>query len=165
MDEQDARAAQQDWLQKHMQSYLRTDGAEGHFLDMSGVGGLPQTPTLLLRTKGRRSGNPRVTPLIYGRHGEDYVIIASNGGAPNHPAWFLNLSADPEVRFQVGSDKFRGRARVADASERQALWAEMAKIYPPYDEYQQKAGREIPVVLLHPEEKLGSGPATRLDAA
>ncbi|HET6971401.1 MAG TPA: nitroreductase/quinone reductase family protein, partial [Phenylobacterium sp.] len=82
-----------DWIQRHLQAYLQSDGAEGHLLDFTPGGGRPETPTLILKTVGRRSGEPRLTPLIYGRHGREIVIIASKGGAPADPAWYLNLTA------------------------------------------------------------------------
>jgi deazaflavin-dependent oxidoreductase (nitroreductase family) len=104
--------------------------------------------TLLLTTSGRRSGQPRTTPLIYGRAGEKYLIVGSRGGAPTHPGWYENLVANPVVRVQVMADRFKARARTATPAERPALWKTMAAIWPPYDEYQQRTAREIPVVIL-----------------
>jgi deazaflavin-dependent oxidoreductase (nitroreductase family) len=104
--------------------------------------------TLLLTTTGRRSGQARTTPLIYGRDGDRYVVVASRGGAPQHPAWYENLAAHPEVTVQVMADRFKARARTASAAERPALWKTMAAIWPPYDEYQAKTSRTIPVVVL-----------------
>jgi deazaflavin-dependent oxidoreductase (nitroreductase family) len=126
--------------QEHVRRYLQTDGAEGH--DWQG------TTVLILTTTGRRSGDPRSTPLIYGKHGDDYVVVASKGGAEEHPAWFLNLSAQPEVTVQVRGDRFQAHARTAAADEKPALWKMMTQRWPPYDEYQHKTTREIPVVVL-----------------
>ena len=130
--------------QEHVKRYIETDGAEGH--EWRGA------HTLILTTTGRRSGEPRSTPLIYGRSGEDYVVVASKGGAPEHPAWYLNLSEHPEVTAQVLGDRFRARARTATQQERPELWTLMTDNWPAYDEYQRKTGREIPVVVLEPEK-------------
>jgi deazaflavin-dependent oxidoreductase (nitroreductase family) len=128
------------WQQEHARRYLASGGQDGHIWE--GV------PTLLLTTTGHRSGQSRTTPLIYGRDGERYVIVASRGGAPAHPEWYENLSAQPEVHVQVMADRFKARARTASAAERAALWKTMAAIWPPYDEYQAKTTRQIPVVVL-----------------
>ena len=133
-------------IRSHLKLYLETDGREGH---MWQAPGLDPLPTLLLTTQGRRSGRSRILPLIYGKRGDDYVVVASRGGAPNHPAWYLNLAAEPEVGVQVARDKFRARARTTHGDERSSLWELMAEIYAPYTEYQTRAGsREIPVVVL-----------------
>jgi deazaflavin-dependent oxidoreductase (nitroreductase family) len=129
------------WVAKHLARYVASDGAEGHEWR-------PGVPTLLLTTRGRKSGKARRTPLIYGRDGDRYVVVASRGGAPTHPGWYENLSAQPEVHVQVKADRFRARARTATAGERPRLWKSMASIWPPYDEYQAKTAREIPVVII-----------------
>jgi deazaflavin-dependent oxidoreductase (nitroreductase family) len=87
-------------------------------------------------------------PLIFGQSGPDYVVVASKGGAPAHPAWYLNLEANPDVEVQVKADKFKARARTATGTERAALWAKMVDIYPPYADYQKKTDRQIPLVVL-----------------
>jgi deazaflavin-dependent oxidoreductase (nitroreductase family) len=87
-------------------------------------------------------------PLIFGKSGNDYVVVASKGGAPAHPAWYLNLEADPAVRVQVKADKFAARARTATGAERATLWSKMVGIYAPYQLYQTKTDRQIPVVVL-----------------
>ena len=95
--------------------------------------------------------NGRTGKTIYGKAGNGYVVIASKGGAPNHPDWYLNLEANPTCHVQVARDHHDCRARVATGAEREALWAQLAKIYPPYDQYQVTAGpRQIPVVVLDP---------------
>jgi deazaflavin-dependent oxidoreductase (nitroreductase family) len=126
--------------QEHVQRYVDTDGAEGH--EWQG------TNTLILTTKGRRSGTERRNPLIYGRHGDDYLIVASKGGAPEPPAWYLNLEADPEVQVQVLGDRFTARARTATPAEKPELWKTMTAEWPAYDEYQKRTDRQIPVVIL-----------------
>ena len=136
------------WIADHMQRYLKTDGADGHMWDSAPVGGPGPIPTLLLTTTGRRSGKSLVMPLIYGEANGAYVVIASKGGAPKHPAWYLNLAANTEVEVQVIADRFRAKARTTTGDERTNLWKKMREIYPPYDEYQGKTDREIPVVVL-----------------
>jgi deazaflavin-dependent oxidoreductase (nitroreductase family) len=126
---------------EHVKRYIETDGEEGHDW-RNGV------PVLLLTTTGRRSGKERTTPLIYGRSGDDYLVVASHGGSPKPPAWFVNLSADPDVKVQVKGDRFDARARTATADEKPALWQTMTAIWPAYDQYQQRTEREIPVVVL-----------------
>ena len=109
-------------------------------------------PSPGLTTKGRKSGEPRALPLIYGEAGDSYLIIASKGGLPNHPIWYLNLQANPDCELMVGAKPVSARARVAEGEERERLWKQMAEVYPPYDEYQQRAERTIPVVVLDPVE-------------
>ena len=104
-------------------------------------------PTLLLTTTGRRTGDPTTTPLIFGRDGDDFVLVASRGGAPEHPGWYRNLAKEPEVELQVKGDHVRGRARTAAGDERARLWRQMAEIWPDYDEYATRTEREIPVVV------------------
>ena len=99
----------------------------------------------------RRSGQPRPQPLIYGRHGDDYLVVASKGGAPQHPAWYLNLEANPEVEVQVMGDKMRAHARTATPEEKQTLWPTMTSEWPDYDRYQEITDRDIPVVILEPQ--------------
>jgi deazaflavin-dependent oxidoreductase (nitroreductase family) len=139
-----------DWIKNHLARYIATDGADGYLWDASLGGGKGMVPTLLLTTTGRKSGNPLTLPLIFGRSGQSYVVVASKGGAPTHPAWYLNLQANAEVRVQVKGDKFTARAHTADAAERAALWPKMVEIYAPYEDYQTKTDRQIPVVVLTP---------------
>lgn len=104
---------------------------------------------LLLSVRGRKSGKLRTTPLMYTRHGDKLVLIASKGGDPRHPAWYLNLQGQ-EAEVQVGREHLRVRARDAEGEERERLWAEMVALWPPYADYQQKTTRRIPVVVLEP---------------
>lgn len=126
---------------EHVERYLATDGAEGH--DWRGGASV-----LILTTTGHRSGAQRPVPLIYGRHGADYLVVASRGGAPAPPRWYLNLSADPEVAVQVKGDRFKARARTASPEEKPELWRVMTAIWPDYDDYQRRTSRDIPVVVL-----------------
>jgi deazaflavin-dependent oxidoreductase (nitroreductase family) len=125
---------------EHVQRYRETAGEEGH--DWQG------TQTLILTTTGRKSGEERSTPLIYGRSGDDYLVVASKGGADDPPAWFLNLEASPGAEIQVKAERFPVRSRVATAAEKSAMWDTMTAAWPAYDEYQAKTEREIPVVVL-----------------
>ncbi len=138
------------WIAEHIALY-RSDPEKAHLWDSTPLGGPGPLPTLLLTTKGRKSGEPRSLPLIYGEAGEGYVVIASKGGMPNHPIWFLNLEAEPRCELMVGPKQVFARARVAEGEERERLWKRMAALYPPYEEYQERAGaRRIPVVVLEP---------------
>jgi deazaflavin-dependent oxidoreductase (nitroreductase family) len=103
---------------------------------------------LLLTTTGAKSGQPRLAPLVYTRDGERYVILASKGGSPTHPAWYHNLVANPIVTVEVGPEKFQARVAVVEGAERDRLWAERVETYPAFGEYQQRTSRVIPVVLL-----------------
>ena len=136
------------WIQDHLNRYLATDGEDGYLWDASVGGGKGKVPTLLLTTTGRKSGRSLTLPLIFGQSGPDYVVIASKGGAPNHPSWYTNLEANPDVQVQVKGDKFRARAHTASGAQRAQLWKAMVQIYAPYEEYQKKTQREIPVVVL-----------------
>jgi deazaflavin-dependent oxidoreductase (nitroreductase family) len=129
------------WVARHIRRYVDSDGATGHEWR-------PGVFTLLLTTRGRRSGVWRRTALIYGRDGDRYVVVASLGGSARHPAWYLNLREHPEVRVQVGPDRFTATARTATADEKPRLWALMTSIYPAYEGFQRKTRRDIPVVIL-----------------
>lgn len=128
------------WVAEHTRKYVESGGEDGQL--WNGV------PTLVLTTRGRRSGRRRRNALIYGCDGDRYVIVASKGGAPDHPLWYLNLIDDPSVGVQVGSEIFPARARTADADERDRLWPVMSAIWPAYDEYQAETARQIPVIVL-----------------
>ena len=127
--------------QEHVRSYRETDGELGHDWKKG-------TSTLLLTTTGRKSGEERTIPLIYGKRGDDYVIVASKGGAPDPPDWYLNLTEHPEVEVQVLADRFTARARTATPEEKPELWQEMVGHWPDYDDYQSRTDRDIPVVVL-----------------
>ena len=137
-----------DWIKDHVELYF-SDPDKAHMWDSSAAGGSGILPTLLLITKGRKSGEQKYLPLIYKKVGEKFVIIASKGGAPSHPAWYLNLVANPDCEIKVGRDDYKVAARVAAGAEREDLWQQLAEVYPPYNAYQKNAGdRVIPVVVL-----------------
>ena len=141
---------QPNWQDAHRDRYFATDGKEGQFVDMTMGGGGTAVPCLILKTTGRKSGQAKVLPLIYGEDGKDYVIVASKGGAPAHPAWYLNLDANPEVEIQVGAKKLKAHAKTVEGAERQRLFDMMVGVYPPYTDYQNRTERRIPVVVLEP---------------
>lgn len=132
-----------EWQRDHIRQYVETGGREGHI--WNGV------PTLLLTTRGRRSGTARRTPLIYGRDGDRYVVVGSAGGSDESPNWLLNLVVEPRVRVQVGSETFPARAYTAGEDDRKRLWPVMTAIWPDYDAYQQRTDRVIPLVILERE--------------
>ena len=136
------------WTAEHMRRYLDSNGEDGYFVDFSRIGGPALTPTLILTTTGRRSGTPQSLALIYGQDDDHYVIIASKGGAPDHPAWYLNLEAKPDVAIQIKGLHLRVRARTSLGEERARLWKMMANTYPPFDKYQARTQRQIPLVVL-----------------
>jgi deazaflavin-dependent oxidoreductase (nitroreductase family) len=132
-----------EWVNEHIQEYVESEGKKGH--RWRGLS------TLLLTTRGRKSGKLRRTALIYGQDGEQYLLVASNGGSSHHPFWYLNLVENPEVELQVGADKFSAHARTATPEEKRRLWGVMSQIFPQYDKYQikaAKAGRDIPLVIV-----------------
>jgi len=126
---------------EHVRRYVETDGEVGYIWREG-------APILILTVNGRKSGKEYSTPLIFGEDGGNYVIVGSQGGAPQHPDWYLNLAETPDVGVQVKADKFRARARTAEGEERERLWKQMTAVWPDYDEYQKKTDREIPVVVL-----------------
>jgi deazaflavin-dependent oxidoreductase (nitroreductase family) len=127
--------------EEHVRRYRATDGEEGYIWREGST-------ILLLTTTGRNTGNESATPLIFGLDGDNPVIVASQGGAPEHPGWYRNLAKSPEVGVQIKGERFRARARDAQGEERERLWRAMNEIWPHYDEYQTKTKREIPVVVL-----------------
>ena len=134
---------QQGWVADHVRQYVQSGGTEGHHWQ-------PGVPTLLLTTRGKKSGTARRTALIYGRDGDDYVVMASYAGAPAHPDWYVNLVADPEVVIQVGEEVMPATARTVGPADRDRLWSVMTRIWPDYDEYATKTSREIPLVAISP---------------
>jgi deazaflavin-dependent oxidoreductase (nitroreductase family) len=126
---------------EHVRRYRETGGDVGHIWKRG-------SKTLLLTTTGRNTGNRTTTPLIYEQAGDDYVIVASKGGAPAHPGWYRNLTRNPEVEVQVKDEVFTARARTATGEERERLWKLAAQQWPDYDAYQTRTEREIPVVVL-----------------
>jgi deazaflavin-dependent oxidoreductase (nitroreductase family) len=126
---------------EHVRAYRETGGQRGYIWRRG-------TTILLLDTKGRRTGRTVTTPLIFRPDGDRFVIVASKGGMPEHPAWFLNLEAQPEAEIQVRDERIPVRMTVAEGAERERLWAYMNEVWPDYDEYQTKTDRQIPIVVL-----------------
>lgn len=126
----------------HIAAYRDTDGEVGYL--WNGV------PTLLLTVTGRHSGQPRTSALIFGRDNDDYLVVASMGGAPMHPKWYLNLQAHPAAQIQVRDERIAVTARTATADEKPRLWQIMTDLWPNYDVYQSRTDRQIPVVVLTP---------------
>ena len=127
---------------EHVRQYEATNGQTGYEWN--------NTKILILRTTGRSSGELRKAPLIFGRDGANYLVVASKGGAPDHPGWYKNLSAHPDIEIQVKADVIPVRARTASAEEKQRLWPTMVKEWPDYEKYQKSTPRDIPVVILSP---------------
>jgi proline iminopeptidase len=140
------------WMKDHVDRYLTSGGTDGHIYTVTPPGYSElHVPSLLLITKGRKSGQKFLFPLFYGEDGGSYFVIASKGGAPEHPGWYRNILADPNVEVQVGTAKLSAKARTATGDERARLWDEAVKFWPPYADYALKTGgREIPVVVLDP---------------
>jgi deazaflavin-dependent oxidoreductase (nitroreductase family) len=126
----------------HVRAYRESGGEVGYL--WNGV------PTLLLTATGRRTGRKLTSPLIFGRDGDDYLIVASMGGAPRHPSWYLNLKANPQAEIQVRDQTLAVVARTASAAEKSRVWRIMTDIWPNYDVYQSRTVRDIPVVVLSP---------------
>lgn len=127
---------------EHVRQYEATGGKIGH--DWNG------TEVLILHTTGRKSGATRKLPLIYGRDGKNYLIVASKGGAPDNPGWYRNLVAHPDAAIQVRDEVIPVTARTAAPDEKRRLWRIMTAQWPDYDQYQSHTKRDIPVVLLTP---------------
>jgi proline iminopeptidase len=139
------------WMVEHANRYLSSGGSEGHIYKMTQPGRPEMSvPSLLLTTTGRKSGESFIFPLFYGEDGGKCFVIASKGGAPEHPGWYRNILADPVVEVQVGTKKLKARARTAEGAERARLWEKSLEFWPPYADYQKKTQREIPVVVLEP---------------
>lgn len=152
-DVSETLAGLQTFFADHLRRYL-ANGNDGHVIDTSPYGGSKETTTLLLKTIGRRSGRNLITPLIYDRIGTEYAIVASKAGADEHPAWYLNLTARPDVNFQVAEERFTGLWRLAEGAERVSAWAHMTAYYPTYASNQSLTNREIPIVLLRAERTI-----------
>jgi len=139
------------WMLDHVHRYQSSGGTDGHMYEVTPAGyDKMVVPSLLLITKGRKSGEKFLFPLFYGKSGNSYIIVASKGGAPDHPGWYKNLLANPHVEVQVGTEKFPAIARTITGPDRAALWEKAVKFWPPYADYAKKTDREIPVVLLDP---------------
>ena len=128
------------WVARQAELYERSGGTEG--TEVMGA------PCLLLDYRGRRTGTWRRTVLIHGRDGEDLLVVASNGGSDKHPAWYLSLLENPDVRLRVGPERFSARAETLSAQDKERVWPHLVELFPPYAGYRKKAARDIPVVRL-----------------
>jgi deazaflavin-dependent oxidoreductase (nitroreductase family) len=139
------------WMIDHANRYISSGGKDGHMYTVTPPGYPEMTvPSLLLTTVGRKSGEKFIFPLFYGEDGNSIIIVASKGGAPEHPGWYKNLVANPEVEVRVGTKDFKAKARTITGAAREPLWQKALKFWPPYADYAKKTEREIPVVLLDP---------------
>lgn len=140
--------ATRNFIHDHRQTYLESGGTEGHILDLTNKNAHSLGTHLLLRYKGRKSGKTYITPLSYGNYGGEVVIVASKGGADEHPSWYINLVAAPEVEFQIATQAFEGTWREPEGEEYKRVWDYMVKCFPFYATYQTRTSRKIPVVML-----------------
>jgi deazaflavin-dependent oxidoreductase (nitroreductase family) len=140
--------ARRNWKEEHLDMYLGSGGTRGHIVDVTDIGGHKFTTTLLLKYVGRKSGKTMITPLIYGDLGGEVVVVASKGGADQHPAWYLNVSDSTELSFQIATQAFRASWREPRGAERAKVWDFMVGVFPPYKSYQASTQREIPLVML-----------------
>lgn len=139
------------WIAEHLRIYNESGGAQGHMWDSTAAGGKGLLPCLLLHSKGRKSGRMIVHPLIYGRDGDNFIIVGSKGGADTQPGWYFNLLAEPNVTIQVGTEEIQTRASIAEGAERERIWLDMVELFPPYLDYQAKTERTIPIFVLAPQ--------------
>jgi deazaflavin-dependent oxidoreductase (nitroreductase family) len=136
------RPSTRDLVAEQVRQYEESGGTKGTTLE--------GRPCVILTTKGRRTGALRKSPLMRVEHGGTYAVVASQGGAPRHPQWYLNLVANPEVTLQDGAEVLDLRARTASQDEKADWWPRATEVWPPYDEYQERTTRDIPLVLLEP---------------
>lgn len=139
-DPADVKVSPTSWVSEQARRYEESGGTEA--TDMNG------SPCLLLDYLGRKSGQWLRTVLIYGRDGDDYLIVASKGGAPEHPLWYLSLRDNPDVHVRVGRERFAARAGALSPEDKARVWPHLLEVYPPYEEYQKKTDRDIPVIRL-----------------
>jgi deazaflavin-dependent oxidoreductase (nitroreductase family) len=147
-------AARRAWGVEHYRMYMSSGGAQGHIMDVSDIGGHRFTTMVLVRAAGRKSGQVRVTPLVYGDLGGEVVVVGSKGGAPDHPAWYLNVKSSPTVDIQIATQAFHATWREPEGAEREKVWAFMEGAFPPYRDYQARTQRQIPLVMFQPGEAI-----------
>ena len=144
------RQERRDWMDRHREIYLQSGGTQGHVMDITAIGGHAFTTHCLIRVQGRKSGRTQIVPLIYGDIGGEVAIVASKGGADQHPEWYLNLRAGDHVDLQIATQAFRASWREPEGDERHKVWDFMVRAYPPYISYQRSTARHIPVVMMTP---------------
>lgn len=147
------RDARKDWMVQHREMYLNSGGTQGHIMDLTAVGAYPFGTHCLIKYTGRKSGKVYITPLCYGAIGGEVVIVASKGGADDHPAWYLNIRDTKDVEFQIASQAFRATWREPQGAEREKIWNFMVDSYPFYADYQASTQRVIPLVVMKPVEE------------
>lgn len=148
------RDARKDWMVEHRDMYLASGGAKGHIMDLTAVGAHNFGTHCLLKYTGRKSGKVFITPLCYGAIGGEVVIVASKGGADEHPAWYLNIREMDEVQFQIGGQAFRASWREPEGAERDKVWNFMVDCYPFYADYQASTQRVLPLVMMKTLEEI-----------
>lgn len=153
-DMNELMASRLDFVSSHVANYIASGGVEGHIVDFTDIGGYPFSPTLLLRTVGRKSGEARITPVNYGLIDGGVAIIASKGGSDTHPAWYLNMQGHESVDFQIATQAFRASWRELHGAERDDVWSYMERVYKPFRDYQLGTTRQIPLIFLQPEDAI-----------
>lgn len=148
------REVRKDWVTEHREMYLGSGGAKGHIMDIRPVGGPFMGTHLMIKYVGRKSGKVFITPLCYADIGGEVVIVASKGGADNHPAWYLNLREQETVDFQIATQAFRGTWREPEGEERASVWDFMTRCYGFYADYQASTERQIPLVMIQAFEEI-----------
>ncbi len=148
------RDARKDWMTQHRAMYLRSGGAQGHIMDLTAVGAHSFGTHCLVKYAGRKSGKIFITPLCYGDIGGEVVIVASKGGANEHPDWYLNIREMKAVEFQIATQAFRATWREPEGAEREKVWNFMVDCYPFYANYQASTQRRIPLVMMKPIEEI-----------
>jgi F420H(2)-dependent quinone reductase len=139
-DPEHVKQSPADWVREQAEAYEDSGGTRS--TELNGA------PCLLLDYEGRSSGEWRRTVLIYGRDGDDYLIVASKGGADEHPLWYRNIDANPTVHLRVGTERFPARAETLTSAEKARVWPHLVDVFGPYEDYQRKTERDIPVVRL-----------------
>lgn len=147
-------AVRRDWVTEHRELYLRSGGAEGHIMDITAVGGRAFATHCLIKYRGRKSGKIFITPLCYADIGGEVVICGSKGGADQHPEWYLNLIASPQIEFQIATQAFRGTWREPVGVERDKVWSFFIDCHPFYANYQASTERILPLVMFKPLETM-----------
>mgnify|MGYP002079345049 CR=1 FL=1 len=148
------RDTRKDWVTEHREMYLESGGAQGHIMDITPVGGRSFATHCLVKYIGRKSGKVFITPLCYADIGGEVVICASKGGADHHPAWYLNITEQEFVEFQIATQAFRATWREPEGDEREKVWNFMTDCHPFYAAYQQSTDRVIPLVMLKAVEQI-----------
>lgn len=148
------RETRKDWVVEHREMYLESGGAKGHIMDITAVGGRKFATHCMIKYIGRKSGKVFITPLCYADIGGEVVIVASKGGADEHPAWYLNIRDMQEVEFQIGTQAFRGTWREPEGAEREKVWDFVVDCHPFYANYQASTDRTIPLVMMSALEEI-----------